>query len=36
MPAVYVENMIAVSPYEKLDFKKTDRYSTLIWREREE
>lgn len=33
---VHVDNTPAVRLYEKLGFEKTDRYSTLIWREREE
>lgn len=33
---VHVDNTPAVRLYEKLGFEKTDRYSTLIWREREQ
>ena len=33
---VHVDNTPAVRLYEKLGFEKTDRYLTLIWREREE
>ncbi|MFB0558782.1 MAG: GNAT family N-acetyltransferase [Candidatus Bathyarchaeia archaeon] len=32
---VHVDNTPAVRLYEKLGFEKTDRYSTLIWREQE-